>query len=156
VAEVDPLAKLILDEAVRGLDMQSETLNELRNRTGVLIAAATIASALLGATALQRHPVTYGVNLAAVCVFGVVVFFCLCVLWPSDKWAFVYGAKTLDETYYERSVDPTQACRSMALGHANHRDANKRKLKRRFGFFLVACVALTGDVVLWLVGIGVR
>jgi hypothetical protein len=29
---------------------------------------------------LQRHPVTYGVNLAAICVFGVVVFFCLCVL----------------------------------------------------------------------------
>jgi hypothetical protein len=57
---------------------------------------------------------------------------------------------------YETRVDPTQACRSMAFGHANHRDSNKRKLKWRFGFFRVACVALTADVVLWLVGIGVR
>jgi hypothetical protein len=154
--EIDPLAKLILDEAVRGLDTQSETLNELRNRTGVLIAAATIATALLGATALQRHPVTYGVNLAAMFVFGVVISCCVCVLWPSDKWAFVYSAKTLDETYFERRVDPTQACRSMALGHAKHRDSNKRKLKWRFGFFRVSCAALTADVVLWLVSIGVR
>ncbi len=150
------MAKLILDEAVRGLDMQSETLNGLRNRTGVLIAAATIAAALLGATALQRHQVTYGVNVAAMGVFGVVVFFCVCVLWPSDKWAFVCSANTLDETYFEKRVDPTHACRSMALGHANHRDSNKRKLKWRFSFFRVACVVLTADVVLWLVGIGVR
>ena len=154
--ELDPLAKMILDEAVRGLDMQSETLNELRSWTGVLIAAATVALALLGATALERHPVTYGVNLAALCVFGVVIFFCLCVLWPSDMWAFVYNAKVLDETYFEKRVDPTQACRSMALGHAKHRDSNKDKLKWRFVFFRIALAALTADVVLWLVSIGVR
>jgi hypothetical protein len=156
VAEIDPLAKMVLDEAVRGLDMQSETLNELRGRTGVLIAAATVASALLGATALERHPVTYGVNLAALCVFGVVIFFCLCALWPSDEWAFVYNAKTLDETYFEKRVDSTQACRSMALGHAKHRESNKRKLKWRFWFFRIACVSLTANVVLWFLSIGVR
>jgi hypothetical protein len=35
-----PLAKLIVDEAVRGLDTQSKMLNGMRNGTGVLIGAA--------------------------------------------------------------------------------------------------------------------
>ncbi len=46
------------------LDMQNETLNELHSRTGVVIAAAIVASAFLGAAALQRQPPEYS---AATC-----------------------------------------------------------------------------------------
>jgi hypothetical protein len=44
-------------------------------------------------------------------------------------WAFAHSAKVLDETSFEKRVDTTEACRSMALGHAKHRDSNKDKLK---------------------------
>ena len=52
---VDPRVRLTYDESIRGLDMQSATLDELRNRTGVLLAAASLSSAFLGATALEHH-----------------------------------------------------------------------------------------------------
>jgi hypothetical protein len=156
MADIDPLARLIYDESVRGLDVQSKALDELRSRTGVLIGASTVASAFLGATALSRHNVTYGTNLAALIVFGGSIVFCLLVLMPSTKWSFVYHAKTLDDTYFVARVDPTQAVRSMALGHAEHRDANKRKLKWRYRWFRLGCLTLVADIVLWTVSIGVR
>jgi hypothetical protein len=39
----DPRVKLAYEESVRELDMQNETLNELHSRTGIVIAAATVA-----------------------------------------------------------------------------------------------------------------
>jgi hypothetical protein len=156
MTDIDPRVQLAYEESVRGLDMQSDTLNALRSQTGVLIAATTVASAFLGAAALERHHVTYWANIAALILFGLVIVLCLCVLWPSDDWAFVYSATTLDETYYQKDVDATQSCRSMAIGNAAHRDTNKSKLKWRFGFFRFACIGLTADMILWLVSIGVR
>jgi hypothetical protein len=117
--DIDPLAKLVYDESVRGLDMQGQSLDEIRSRTGVLIAAATVAAALLGAPALARHHVIYWANLSALIAFGLVVGFCLLVLWPGTKWTFAYNAATLDETYFKKQVDATEACRSMARGRAS-------------------------------------
>jgi hypothetical protein len=154
--EIDPVAKLVYDESVRGLDMQSQSLDEIRSRTGVLIAAATIAAALLGASALTRHHVTYWANLWALITFGLVVGFCLLVLWPGTKWTFAYNAATLDDTYFKQQVDATEACRSMARGRAKHRKANAKRLRWRYRWFRLACLALLADTILWLVSIGVR
>jgi hypothetical protein len=57
--DIDARVMLAYDESVRGLNMQSTAVDELRSRTGVLIAAATVASAFLGSTALARHSATY-------------------------------------------------------------------------------------------------
>ncbi|MHB1539074.1 MAG: hypothetical protein ACYCUM_09560 [Solirubrobacteraceae bacterium] len=154
--DIDPLAKLVYDESVRGLDMQSQSLDEIRSRTGVLIAAATVAAALLGTSALTKHRVTYWANLSALTAFGLVVGFCLLVLWPGTKWAFAYNAGTLDDTYIKNQIDATQACRSMARGRAEHRRANARRLRWRYLWFRLACLAMLADTVLWLVSIGVR
>ncbi|HLH14178.1 MAG TPA: hypothetical protein VKV16_05265 [Solirubrobacteraceae bacterium] len=45
MSDVDPRIELAYEESVRALDMQNETLNELHSRTGVVIAAVTVASA---------------------------------------------------------------------------------------------------------------
>lgn len=155
MAEIDPLAKLIYDESVRALDVQSKALDELRSRTGTLIAATNIGSAFLGAAALKHHPATYSLNLAGFVVFAAVIVTCLFILWPRG-WQFAYEATDLDGAYIVKREDPTQACRSMAKGHTEHRKANRNKLKPRFIAFQLACIGLAADTALWLLSVGVR
>jgi hypothetical protein len=83
--DFDPRVKLAYDESVRGLDMQSAALDELRNRTGLLIAAATVASAFLGAAALAHQPATYWLNICGLLAFFGTILLCLAVLWPSQQ-----------------------------------------------------------------------
>lgn len=51
----DPRLKLVYEESVRGWSLQSSVLDELRNRTGILLAAASVSSAFLGSADLTRH-----------------------------------------------------------------------------------------------------
>jgi len=155
-SEIDARIQLAYDESVRGLDIQSSSIDELRSRTGVLLAAASIASAFLGATALKHHHVLYWVSVVAIILFVAAIFFCLSVLWPSEDWEFAYNARTLDTEYFAKDVDASEMCRAMALGNADSRKVNGEKLKRRFTPFRCACVALVANIIMWLVDIGVR
>jgi hypothetical protein len=154
--EIDARVKLAYDESIRGLNMQSTAVDELRSRTGVLIAAATVASAFLGSAALARHPASYWANILGLLAFIAVIGLSLGVLWPSEDWEFVYDPEVLDEDYFVGEVDVTEMCRAMSLGNAGSHQKNQGKLNGRFKLFRFASVALLIDVLLWLVGIGIR
>jgi len=136
--------------------MQNETLNELHSRTGVVIAAATVASAFLGAVALQRHAPDYWLNVLGLIAFATTTILCLSVLWPSEDWEFSFDAGDLDDRYYATDSDPTEMCREMLLSNARSRSRNNEKLRKRFELFRFACCALACDIVFWLVAVGVR
>lgn len=156
MSEVDPRVKLVYEESVRGLDMQNETLNELHSRTGVVIAAATVASAFLGAAALQRHLPEYWLNVLGLLAFAATTLLSLSVLWPSEDWEFSFDAGDLDDRYYAKDADPTEMCREMLLSNANSRQLNNEKLGGRFKLFRFACGALACDILFWLLAVGVR
>ena len=44
----------------------------------------------------------------------------------------------------------------LARGRADHRKANAKRLRWRYLWFRLACLALLADTILWLVSIGVR
>ena len=56
--------KLAYEAALRGLDKQEGLLEELRTRTGVLLAASSLAASFLGQQAF-RHPSPKGLAIAA-------------------------------------------------------------------------------------------
>jgi hypothetical protein len=154
---IDARVKLAYDESTRALDMQSSTIDELRSRTGVLLATITVAAAFLGAAALEHHR-THGVlwwptSLAFV-GFLAAIGLCLGVLWPVEL-EFIYGADTLDD-YFSRDAPATEMCRAMAYGNGKSWTGNDGRIKRRVTLFRWACAALGLDVLLWLVNIGVR
>jgi hypothetical protein len=136
--------------------MQSASLDELRSRTGVLLAAASLSSAFLGATALKHHDVMFCASVAAIILFVAAIFFCLSVIWPSEDWDFAYSARTLDERYFAKGVDVSEMCRAMALGNADSRATNRERLKCRYTLFRWACGTLGSSIVIWLIDIGVR
>jgi hypothetical protein len=154
--EIDARVKLAYDESIRGLNLQSTAVDELRSRTGVLIAAATVASAFLGSAALARHPASYWANILGLLAFIAVIGLSLGVLWPSEDWEFVYDPEVLDEDYFVREVEVTEMCRAMSLGNAGSHHENQGKLNGRFKLFRLASIALLLDILLWLVGIGIR
>jgi hypothetical protein len=81
----DPRFKLIYEEAIRGWTLQSSVLDELRNRTGILLSAASVASAFLGSADLTRHPSASWLSALAFVAFAVVVVLCVYVLWPTKR-----------------------------------------------------------------------
>lgn len=52
------LAELAYTLSLRTLGQQEASLNELRDRTGTLLAAAALVASFLGATAIARIPET--------------------------------------------------------------------------------------------------
>jgi hypothetical protein len=154
--DIDARVRLAYDESIRGLNMQSTAVDELRSRTGVLIAAATVASAFLGSVALARHSATYWANILGLLAFVAVIGFSLGVLWPSEDWEFVYDPEILDDDYFAQDVEATEMCRAMSLGNASSHRRNQSQLNGRFRMLRLASVALLLDVLLWLVGIGIR
>jgi hypothetical protein len=151
----DPRAALILQEAVRALDQQSESLNELRNRTGVLLSASAVSSAFLGAAALQFGG-TSVVNVIAALVFAGAVALCLGVLLPADDWEFRYGTETLEATYMATNVGLADMQRSMAKGYSESWKENDDRLEPLYRLFRCAVAAVGLDVLLWLLGLRIK
>src|SRR4051812_30169322 len=52
--DLSELAKLAYETSVRTLSMQEASLNELRARTGTLVAAASVVTSFLGGAAFTR------------------------------------------------------------------------------------------------------
>jgi hypothetical protein len=156
IDRADPRLKLIYDESVRALAQQEVVLNELRTRTGVLLAAASVSSAFLGGQALARQGHFSGWNIAALACFGTVVALSLIVLLPTGGWIFTHQIPVLLKEYIEpgRSLDYMHE--NLASENYDCRKNNSKKCKRRFIAFQVACVALGADILLWLINLGTK
>jgi hypothetical protein len=147
----DPRLKIIYDEAVRGWSLQSSVLDELRSRTGVLLAAASVSAALLGSADLTKHSKLSPVGVGAVVAFGLVIFLCCCVLWPTGGWEFTHDAEKLLAGYIQPELSLDNTYTNLALKADECRKNNNNKLKRQFCAFRWAAFALGVSIVLWLI-----
>ena len=144
---------LAFDEAGRALDGQERTVNELRSRAGVLIAAAAITTSFFGARA-----VTDEVSITvwcAVVAFALVGASVLVVLWPRSDWEFSASATDLIATYIETAVPASlpQIHRDLALHRSASYDRNARQLRALFIAFRVGLVLIVAEVGAWMVAL---
>jgi hypothetical protein len=147
----DPRLKLIYEEAIRGWSLQSSVLDELRNRAGVLLSAATVASAFLGSADLADHKTITTLGIIAIVAFGAVVVLCVSVLWPTGKWCFTHSASGLIGAYVKPGKPIDYMHEQMALATDEYRTKNDTRLARRFCAFRLAAIAVGADVVLWII-----
>ncbi|HYV16224.1 MAG TPA: hypothetical protein VE972_09390 [Conexibacter sp.] len=54
-SEEEQRSRLAYEAALRALDQQRRSLEEIRSRTGVLLAAASVSASFLGSRAFERH-----------------------------------------------------------------------------------------------------
>lgn len=147
----DPRIKIIYEEAVRGWSLQSNVLDELRTRTGVLLAAAAIAVALLGSADISKHEGFTTLGWFALAAFGISLGLSLFVLYPTSGWIFSHDVHLALDGYVteNRSLDETRE--GLAIKADEYRDKNDKKLSCMFLSFQVASLALGASVALWLI-----
>lgn len=102
----DPRYRFVYDEAVRTIDHQEETLDNLRGRAGVLLTATSVATSFLGAAVLRDSEGSAPWSGIAIVLFVLVSLTCVGLLWPRAKWMFRFGTTELLTHYVEA---PSQA-----------------------------------------------
>lgn len=140
----------IYEEAKRGIEVQVASLDELRSRTGLLLAAASVTASLLAPRAAGSSGLgTLGA--LALVVFALAVGACLWVLWPKRDWVFVTSPKILAEDWIdiERDGGNEAMLRFLAERMEDHYDGNKLKLDNLLLVFQVAAFATGAEVMLW-------
>jgi hypothetical protein len=155
----DSIDSVIYAEAQRGLALQPVLLNELRSRTGILLAVTTASSSFLGALAIGRGGLhEWGV--LALAAFAVAVGLCLGILWPSWEWKLFQSAELMLINYVERprpdgepwSVELMK--RDLALHMHQDAIAAIDQMKRMQKLFAGAGISLAVTLVCWLIEYG--
>jgi hypothetical protein len=139
----------ILTEARRAISTQVASLDELRGRTGLLLAAATVTGSFLGSLA-SDHPGDFGcAGIGAVVAFAAAVLCCLNVLRTRfSAWTVVTSPKVLAQDWLDIDRGDASMQRFLAESLEDHYEANKVQIDRLFIWFSAAAFSVGLEVIL--------
>jgi hypothetical protein len=148
--------ELAFEEAGRALDAQERTVNELRSRAGVLIAAAAITTSFFGSRAVSGDQLGTWIWVA-VAAFAAVGVCVLLVLWPRSDWSFSASAAEIIAEYIEpEPLDLPLIHRDLALQRSAAYDDNARQLRWLFRVVRVSLILLVLEVASWVAALAER
>ena len=98
------LAELSYDAGVRALDLQERAVEQLRARTGILLAASSLTASFLGAQTIQHESGLSVLGGLALISLAASVLLCVYVLLPKQVFEFSLNAPQV----YESSVRATR------------------------------------------------
>lgn len=137
--------KLAYEAALRGLDKQEQLLEELRARTGLLLAAASIAAPSLGQRALEgSHP--RGLALIALTAFAILIGASVFVLIPRKDLAFAESGASQYERLYSLRDDMAEVYRCLAFAMDDFWWSNDRRIAQMIRACAVAATALAVEI----------
>jgi len=155
-----PLYQLAYQESQRNLTQQAAVLDNLRTRAGLILTAANVITALLGAPAIKNAttPVAGGAapglslgGWLAVAAFAVVGVASIVILWPWKGWTFSFDIKKMVKLL-DNNPDVTLAetYQRLALENEKSVDDNGKKLHYLFLALEAAAFALFLEAVFWV------
>ena len=144
----DPIfERLAYEAAQRALDKQERLVDELRSRTGLLLAAASLAASFLGREAFAGDPKD-GLAIVALATFLVAVGASVYVLVPkTGKFVFALVGAGLYEGLYSVKEDLAEVYRRLAYDLDRFWDENDAELQKLFRAFRLAALALSVEIV---------
>lgn len=148
IPEPEPVyERLAYEAAQRALDKQERLIDELRGRTGLLLAAASLAASFLGREAFAEDP-NDGLAILALTAFLVAVAASVYVLLPkTGKFVFALVGAGLYEGLYEVKNDLAEVYRRLAYDLDRFWDENDVELQKLFRAFRLAALALSAEIV---------
>jgi hypothetical protein len=151
---VSELERIAYDSAVRALDKQEKVLEELRARTGILLAASSLAASLLGGRAFDDlHPVL--VLAVALLAFATSFGASLFVLMPREGFIFALEGPAVYEQLFEFREDVAEIHRRLAYDLQRFWNANDDLMHPvRRGFRLAAWSLVAEVLALTLLATG--
>lgn len=143
------LARLAYDTALRALDAQERGLEELRGRTGTLLAAASLVASFLGAQTIQRADSLGTLEALALVALAVSIGACTYVLLPKEEFVFTLDGTRLYEELYALGDDEAEVKRRLTYWLEGYWRANQAKIDGLGTWFFVASVGLVLQLVFW-------
>ena len=147
--DTSALAELSYELSLRTLSQQESSLNELRARTGALIAAASIVTSFLGGAAIPRNGLDAW-SVIALILFVASIVLATWVLLPKGKLVFsIHGSALFEDEVKADIFEIGETHRRLAYWLDGYHAENEPKIHRLFGYYRWATVALLGEVIFW-------
>jgi hypothetical protein len=140
--------RIAYDAALRALDKQEGVLEELRARTGVLLAASSLATSFLGRSALDDAPTALVV--LALAAFATTIAASVYILVPKKAFYFSMSGTAILQELYEFREDVDELRRRLTYDLERFWERNDDAIQKLFWSFRIAAVALVVDIVLLL------
>ena len=147
------LEQLAYELASRALKEQDGALDELRSRTGTLLAAAALVASFLGARSLDNVGFNWA-TVVALAAFAATALLSVYVLFPRQGLARSLSGPAVYEYFVAKDVDVAETRRQLAYWMQDAYAGNLRLVNRLFWGFRMASAALVLEVVFWSVALG--
>jgi hypothetical protein len=138
--------KLAYEAALRGLDKQEGLLEELRTRTGVLLAASSLAASFLGQQAF-KDPHPHSLAIAALASFIVSIGASVFILLPKKDLIFALRGAGLYEGLYALRDDSAEVYRHLAYDLDRFWESNDHKIRWLSRAYTLAATALVVQII---------
>jgi hypothetical protein len=144
---VASVSELSCEAAIRALDLQERSIDQLRGRAGTVLVAASVTASFLGAQTIQQAD-GLGV-LGGFALVSLVSSICLSVyvLLPKEGFVFSLNAARVFEELY--GLDPEEAERRLIYWLEGYWKENNEKLETLGQYFFAASLALILQLVFW-------
>ena len=142
------LERTAYEAALRALAEQADELDQLRSRTGTLLAVGSITASFLGAQAIGHGPVGLFGSLAMAAFVGFLLP-CIYILLPKSGFTFSINAGVLYESLYEFREQPSEYYRRLAYWLEGFWGGNQQKIEVMARYFFGAALFLAAQIALW-------
>lgn len=142
--------ELVYKEALRALASQEEGVEALRNRAGLLLAAASVSHSFLGGIAINAVGLN-GWAWAALLFFALIGGCAVAILWPTGGWLFSMDVNDLlaDYVYGEDPADIDEMRRELAQHLQTAFRENKEKMALLYLLVRIGAVLLVLGALAW-------
>jgi hypothetical protein len=141
------LLELSYEQAIRALDMQERGIDQLRNRAGVVLTAASVTASFLGAQTIQHTTHLGLLEILALASLAGSICLSIYVLLPKEGFVFSVSAPRVYERLY--GEDPDEAQRQLLYWFEDYWSENQDKIVNLGRFFFAASMALVFQFVFW-------
>ncbi|MGD0454344.1 MAG: hypothetical protein ABSB69_12165 [Solirubrobacteraceae bacterium] len=142
------LTELSYQAAIRSLDLQERGVEQLRARTGTLLAASSLTASFLGAQAIQRDGIGPLSALALVALASSIVL-CIYVLLPKRDFVFDIEPSRMYESLLDVASDESELRRRLVYWLDSFWQANQDMINALGRYYVGAAVALLLQLAFW-------
>jgi hypothetical protein len=134
--------------SLHALERQERTLDELRARTGILLAASSLTASFLGARAAEAG--SGWLTFAALAAFVASIVLLALILMPSSTFIFSLRGTALLDAERQDPGGLTETYRRLAYWIEGYIDGNQPLIDVGFGRYRWATALVVCQVVLWV------
>lgn len=150
------LYELAYDEGIRGMEIQSASLDQLRVRMTWVLGTATTATAFLGGVVAKAgkadKDLVFWVGIVVgLVLYGYLMLLVVLMLRPTFEWGFRVSPRTIIDGYADDPIPATvpETHRTMALHFDRHIEENQENLNFMHKQLARALAVLIAEVACW-------